>query len=358
MHDSPLPIELHAPLHAAFDGVTKRGRHLSSAIEDLFRALNPDADLAERLRSILIRSIRTGDLHGVLQSSSASPIDHTHLYLPNWLKDRLQHSLGSDYEAFLNASCAEAPTFIRVNTLKTSVDACIEALAPFHPQFVEHEVVRVDQPFGMFRSDAFQAGWFEQQDRTSQRVSRSLGVEPGMRVVDSCAGAGGKSLHLAALMQNRGRVIAMDIVEEKLEACRRRAARAGADIIETRLIDTTKVVKRQAGTADRVLIDAPCTGTGVLRRNPDILWHLSEGGFAELLETQARILRLHSRMLKPGGRLVYATCSALNEEGPDQVRAFLAEHPEFACTEEWSTMPEEAGGDSFYTATLTRSDAS
>jgi len=356
MSQSPLPIELHAPLHAAFDSVTKNGRHLSSAIDDLFRAIKPEAELAEHLRDLLISAVRTGDVQGAIMGTAA--VTTASLYLPDWLRDRLRASLGQQVDAFLQDCLGDAPTFVRVNTLKTSVEACLRALAPFQPVSIEFDVVRIHKPFGLFRSEAFQQGWFEQQDITSQRVSRTVAPEPGMRVVDSCAGAGGKSLHLAAMMHNRGRIIAMDVVEEKLEACRRRAARAGADIVETRLIDTTKVVKRQADTADRVLIDAPCTGTGVLRRNPDIPWHLSEGGFRELLEIQAQILRLHSRMLKPGGRLVYATCSVLNEEGPDQVRAFLAEHPEFTCIEEWSTMPGEAGGDSFYAATLTRSDAS
>ena len=358
MSGSPLPQELHVPIHAAYDGVTKHGRHLSSAIEDLFRTVQPDRDNAERLRHVLVQAVRYGDVNAALDGSLLDVVDGERLYLPDWLRARLTASLGATTSDFLHRSAGNAPTFIRVNTLKTSVGECLDALASFQPTPIEHEVMRIDAPFGLFRSDAFQHGWFEQQDITSQQVSRSLAPQPKMRVVDSCAGAGGKSLHLAAMMQNRGRVIAMDIVDEKLEHCRRRAARAGADIIETRLIDTTKVVKRQANTADRVLIDAPCTGTGVLRRNADIPWHLTEGGFAELLETQQQLLRLHSRMVKTGGTLVYATCSVLNEEGPDQVRAFLHDHDAFTCAEEWSTLPGDRGGDAFYVAVLTRSDAS
>jgi len=353
-----VPTALHAAIHAAYTAVTAHGKHLSSALEDLFRQAQPDEDTASLIRTTLTRAIRFGDLQGALQGTLGRTASNAHLHLPEWLRLRLAASLGDRLPEFLDRSAADAPVVIRVNTLRTTVEACCTELAPFHPEPLEADAVHIRRPFGLFRSEAFQRGWFEQQDATSQRVSRTLAPEPGMRVVDSCAGAGGKSLHLAALMQNRGRILSLDVVPEKLEATRKRAARAGADIIETRLIDTTKVVKRMAGTADRVLIDAPCSGTGVLRRNPDIPWHLSEGGLQELLETQRSILRLHSRLLKPGGRLVYATCSVLNEEGPEQVRAFIEEQPEFVLVETWSTLPGEQDGDGFYAAVLTRSGAS
>lgn len=338
-------------MQQAYDAVMQ-GEHLSSSIEHLFRDVQPSPLQATTLRFMLMDAIRYGDLAGAMIERPHPPED---FHLPDWLKERLQDSLADRYNAFLQASCADAPVFIRVNTLRTDPATCVRALAPYQPVIVGGLIVRVDRPYGMFSSNAFRQGWFEQQDITSQHVAESADVQPGMRVMDSCAGAGGKALALAAIMKNRGRIIALDTVASKLDACRTRASRAGADCIETRVITSTKTVKRLHGTADRVLIDAPCTGTGVLRRNPDITWHLTEDGFHELLATQQQILRLHARMAKPGGRVVYAACSVLHEEGRDQITALLAADPEFSLVETWSTLPGEHGGDGFFVAVLERS---
>lgn len=208
----------------------------------------------------------------------------------------------------------------------------------------------------VFQSEAFKKGMFEVQDYSSQLVAPLLAPEPGMRVVDACAGGGGKTLHLAALMQNRGLIIAMDTLEWKLDALRQRARRAGATNIETRVIENNKVIKRLYGTADRLLLDVPCTGLGVLRRNPDTKWKLSPDQLTELEKTQQTILQSYSPILKPGGRMVYATCSVLPSENSAQVKQFLQSDAgkDFTLLEEHSILPQDEGYDGFYMALLSR----
>ena len=192
------------------------------------------------------------------------------------------------------------------------------------------------------------------QDASSQLVAEFLDVQPGMRVVDTCAGAGGKSLHLAALMENKGLIISLDIYENKLKELKRRAKRAGAHNIETRTIDTTKVVKKLYGTADRVLIDAPCSGLGVLRRNPDAKWKLQPEFIDKIRKTQAEILDRYSKIIKEDGKLVYATCSILPSENQKQVKAFLERESgkDFMLTNEKIILSHESGYDGFYMALL------
>lgn len=177
-----------------------------------------------------------------------------------------------------------------------------------------------------------------------------------MRVVDCCAGAGGKTLHLAALMQNKGQLIALDIFQNKLNELKRRAKRAGAFNIEPRLIDSTKVIKKLHDKADRVLIDAPCSGLGVLRRNPDAKWKLKPEFLAEIQKTQADILDRYSKILKPGGKMVYATCSILPSENQKQIAAFLRREAgqEFSLVKEKTILPSQSGYDGFYMAMLER----
>lgn len=312
------------------------GAHASSVLERLFREHDPTEGQAAAWRRALHDAIRAEGI-------------------PPWLAEMLRRDWGSRATSITTSLQHDAPTYIRVNTIRTTVDDVVRALADHAPVRCDlPEALRIDRPFGLFRAAAFQGGWFEQQDLASQRVAPALDVRPGMRVIDACAGSGGKSLHLAALMQNRGRIIALDVADDKLQALRRRAARAGADIIETRHIGTTKVIKRLAGTADRVLIDAPCSGTGVLRRNPDILWHLTEAMVQELLETQAGILRRSALAVRVGGLVVYATCSLLKSESEEQVARFMASTNDFEEVHAFRTMPDEVDEDGFYVAVLRR----
>jgi 16S rRNA (cytosine967-C5)-methyltransferase len=210
----------------------------------------------------------------------------------------------------------------------------------------------------IFQHPAFKEGLFEVQDASSQKVATALDVEPGMRVIDACAGAGGKSLHLAALMEDKGRVISMDVEAWKLQNTRLRARRNGISIIEPRPIEGTKTIKRLKESADRLLLDVPCSGLGVLKRNPDTKWKLSPESIEKVQAIQQDILQRYSTMLKPGGIMVYATCSILPSENQDQVNTFL-ESPagkEFELIEDEKVLAQESGFDGFYIAKLRKRD--
>jgi 16S rRNA (cytosine967-C5)-methyltransferase len=206
----------------------------------------------------------------------------------------------------------------------------------------------------VFATGFFKQGLFEVQDAGSQTIAPFLQVESGMRVIDACAGAGGKSLHLASLMNNKGSLIAMDTEAWKLEELRKRAKRNGVHIIETRVIDTTKVIKRQYESADRLLLDVPCSGMGVLRRNPDAKWKLNAEFFKNIRQTQADILQNYARMVKKGGKMVYATCSIFPSENEVQVKAFLEKNSDWKWLDERTITPAIEGFDGFYMARLER----
>ncbi|HET8737798.1 MAG TPA: RsmB/NOP family class I SAM-dependent RNA methyltransferase [Pricia sp.] len=216
--------------------------------------------------------------------------------------------------------------------------------------------LRLPERTNVFVTEAFKKGLFEVQDANSQLVAAFLDVEPGMRVVDTCAGAGGKSLHLAALMENKGQIVAMDVYGSKLKELKRRARRNGAHNIEPREIDSTKVIKKLYGSADRVLIDAPCTGLGVIRRNPDTKWKLQPDFLEKITKTQHELLRSYSKIVKPGGKMVYATGSILPQENSDQVRSFLGsdEGKGFELLEEKKLYAHKSGFDGFYMALFVR----
>jgi len=196
------------------------------------------------------------------------------------------------------------------------------------------------------------------QDASSQKVAEMLDPKPGMRVIDACAGAGGKSLHIATMMENKGQLIAMDIYENKLNELKRRARRNDIFNIETRVIDSTKVIKKLIDKADKVLIDAPCSGLGVLKRNPDAKWKLQPEFLDNIRATQKELLDSYSRMVKPGGQLVYATCSILPSENEMQVKAFLSreEGKDFTLLNEEKIMPSKSGFDGFYISLLQKKD--
>ena len=179
-----------------------------------------------------------------------------------------------------------------------------------------------------------------------------LDPQPGERIADACAGAGGKTLHLAALMKNKGKILALDIHDYKLNELKIRTRRAGVDIVETRVIDSSKVIKRLADSFDRVLLDVPCSGMGVLRRNPDSKWKLNPEEIQKMQSLQKEILGSYSKMVKPGGILVYATCSLLPSENQKQVEAFMGEG--WTLLQEIVVLPDEGRGDGFYAAKLKR----
>jgi len=283
--------------------------------------------------------------------------------IPDWLDELGEKELGKKWDAELKALNTTAKVVLRVNTLKTSLkevqnelsDAGIETdTLKKHPD----ALVLIERA-NVFVTEAFKKGWFEVQDASSQKVAQFLDPKPGTRVVDACAGAGGKSLHIASLMENKGQIIALDIYDNKLNELKRRAKRNGAHNIETRCIDSTKVIKKLYGKADKVLIDAPCSGLGVLKRNPDAKWKLKPESLSNIKETQKTLLDSYSKMVKPGGQMVYATCSILPSENELQVKDFIKreEGKEFRLIRDEKVSPNQSGFDGFYMALLQRSDS-
>lgn len=264
-----------------------------------------------------------------------------------------------DGEQLLQRLNEPARAFLRLNALKGSQKNLMDRL---HQEEIEFETVPdqemtvvLKKRVNVFITKAFHAGCFEMQDYHSQKVAPFLQVEPGQRVIDACAGAGGKTLHLAALMKNSGRIVAMDNYARKLEELAKRTQRAGVQIVETRVIDSTKIIKRQIDSADRLLLDVPCSGTGVIRRNPDTKWKFNSEDERNLKVTQSEILKSYSRMLKVGGKMVYATCSTLPSENQDQVKGFLKQHSDaWELEDECSLLPGAEGSDGFYMARLKR----
>ncbi|BAO56278.1 RsmB/NOP family class I SAM-dependent RNA methyltransferase [Nonlabens marinus] len=281
--------------------------------------------------------------------------------IPDWLDDLGRKELGEELWAKeMSALNKQADVVLRANTLQTDVKTLQEKLLAEEIQTTTDErfpdALILNERANVFQTDLFQNGLFEVQDAGSQTIAPYLQVESGMRAMDACAGAGGKSLHLAALMENKGQVIATDIYKGKLHELKRRARRAGAHNIETRLIDSTKVIKKLDSKIDRLLIDAPCSGLGVLRRNPDAKWKLQPEFLDEIRATQQEILQSYSRVVKPEGLMVYATCSILPSENELQVEKFLASEAgsNFELLDSQSLLAHRDGFDGFYMARLLR----
>jgi len=278
--------------------------------------------------------------------------------IPDWLDEVGVKELGENWEKELSALNRQADVILRVNTLKSTLAEVQQELSEVDIQTKTisgfPNALQLLERANVFSTTLFQNGAFEVQDAASQKVAAVLDPKPGMRVIDACAGAGGKTLHLAALMENKGQIIALDIYQNKLNELKRRAKRAGAFNIETKCIDSTKVIKKMHNSADRVLIDAPCSGLGVLRRNPDTKWKLTPEFLNEIKKTQADILSQYSKMVKDGGKLVYATCSILPSENELQVERFLSSEDgkRFTLAKEIKLTPNQFGFDGFYIALL------
>ncbi|KFC19895.1 Ribosomal RNA small subunit methyltransferase B [compost metagenome] len=281
-------------------------------------------------------------------------IEHS---IPDWLAETLEKELGKNWEKEMVALNEQAPTVLRANTLKTTPR---ELIADLNDENVEAftiknypDAIQLAEKKNVFLTSAFKDGFFEVQDASSQKIGELLDVQEGMRVVDACAGAGGKTLHLAALMKNKGQIIALDIYGWKLTELKRRAKRAGAHNIEARLIEDNKVIKRLHEKADRLLIDSPCSGLGVLKRNPDSKWKIDQAFIDRIKGEQQQILQDYSKILKKGGQMIYATCSILPSENNEQVEKFLQNNPDFTLLKDQKIMPSE-GYDGFYMALIKR----
>ena len=281
--------------------------------------------------------------------------------IPDWLDELGCKALGEKkWTLEVKALNTMAPVVLRANALKTLPkllrNALIEEKIKTQTLAKYPDALVLDERANVFSTESFQRGWFEVQDAASQSVAPFTQVAPGMRVIDACAGAGGKALHLAAMMGNKGQLIALDIHNYKLRELKRRAKRAGAHNIETRHIDNNKVIKKLHGSADRVLLDAPCSGLGVLRRNPDAKWKLNPDFIDRVVVEQQQILTQYAHMVKPGGKLIYVTCSILPQENEEQIAAFktTAIGKEYTLEKEQHLWPAANGFDGFYMARLVR----
>ena len=303
--------------------------------------------------------------------------------LPEWLATALRAHYGDEYPALAQALLRPAPLDLRVNVQKTRREAVLDAFAllglPAQPTPYSPWGVRLEGKPALQDLTLFREGWVEVQDEGSQLLALLLAPRRGEMVVDFCAGAGGKTLALGAMMRSSGRLYAFDVADYRLAKLKPRLLRSGVSNVYPVAIahERDERVKRLAGKVDRVLVDAPCSGLGTLRRNPDMKWRQKPEDLAELTAKQASILQAAATLVKPGGRLVYATCSLLPEENGAIVEAFLAAHPAFERVSaaevlrqqgvtdaslvtqgDLQLLPNRHGTDGFYAAVLQRRAAS
>lgn len=281
--------------------------------------------------------------------------------IPDWIDELGEKELGNDlWTKELEAQNKPAEVILRVNRLKITPKELQKQLKALSiDTFTDKnypDALILTQRVNVFMTPLFKEGLFEVQDASSQLVAPFLDVQPGMRVVDACAGAGGKTLHMAALMENKGQIIALDLYESKQRQLKQRAKRNGAHNIEYRIIENNKVIKKLHEKADRVLIDAPCSGLGVLKRNPDTKWKLKPEFVDNIKQTQQEILQSYSKMVKAGGKLVYATCSILPSENQEQIKKFLESESgkDFNFVKDKKVLAHQSGFDGFYMALLER----
>lgn len=276
--------------------------------------------------------------------------------IPDWLDERGITEMPDHWESEIAALNRRAAITLRVNTLVGTRDSTaswllengvVTTVLPDLPDALLVQEGRISKPL-------LATGRIEIQDAGSQRITPMLGLEPGMRFLDACAGAGGKTLHAAALMGNTGKILALDIHERRLQELERRAKQAGASVRTS--LWSPQTLKDLKGWADRVLIDAPCSGLGTLRRQPDLKWRLTAASLEKTRRLQQRLLDDYSSLLRPGGRLVYATCSILPSENEGQAAEFIDRHPDWQLEESLVISPALDGSDGLYAARMGRGD--
>ncbi len=275
--------------------------------------------------------------------------------VPDWLDEVGVKELGERWDLELAALNGEAPLVIRVNTLKSDLNSVRQIFGEAETERITGvpEAMILKKRQNVAVRDSFKMGYFEVQDAGSQLIAPFLDIHPGQIVTDACAGAGGKSLHIAALLENQGKILSMDIEYRKLEELQLRAKRNGVGILKTEWINSEKVIEELTESADRLLLDVPCSGLGVLRRNPDSKWKLKPEFLAAIKKVQWDILSRYCNMVKVGGKMVYATCSILPSESEDQVKRFIAEFgDEWKLLKEHRSSPALDGFDGFYMALM------
>lgn len=316
-----------------------------NVLDDLCSGGKYAADRLSGLESVWTRKLST------------HTIDHPHmpdaarLECPDWAWDKMQAAFGPRTEDVLGAMLTYAPLDLRANTLKSDRDTLLAEMKKLSWRIEKTRYapsgLRLQGRPNLNAHPALSTGLAEIQDEGSQLVALAAGAKPGMRVLDFCAGAGGKTLAMAATMENKGRIVACDVLEGRLKKALLRFRRAGAHNIEIQPIssESDAWLKRHKGSFDRVLVDAPCSGTGTWRRNPDARWKNLGPGLDELLKTQASILDSAARLVKPNGRLIYATCSLLPDENQNQVKSFLDRHKDYRLVPVAQVWAEDANAD-------------
>jgi 16S rRNA (cytosine967-C5)-methyltransferase len=337
---------------------------MGAKVEGLLPLFPPDDAIAALLRRLEGHTLEHPDMPAAARAS-----------IPDWILPLFRQRFGADLELELAAMLRPAPLDLRFNPLKTTRQAAGAALqaeglqnqpTPFSPLGL-----RLSPRAYANNTQAYADGLVEPQDEGSQLAAQLVEAGGCKFVVDFCAGAGGKTLVMAAAMKNVGKLVAMDINAGRLAQARLRLRRAGVHNAETRELDG-KWIKRHAGMADRVLVDAPCTGSGTWRRKPDAKWRLEQRDLDELVPRQAEILDRAAKLVQPGGRLIYVTCSVLKPENEEQVEAFITRHPDFrimGVTDIWTRVigsacpvpgpyltlsPGRQGTDGFFAAVLLR----
>ncbi|MCH2533029.1 MAG: class I SAM-dependent methyltransferase [Bdellovibrionales bacterium] len=275
--------------------------------------------------------------------------------IPDWLNQLGEQQFGPKWSELITGLNQQAKIYLRANTLKVTAAELVKTL--FEEGVEAHVVgahaVCLNQRANVFRTKAFKLGLFEVQDYGSQMIAEFVDPQSKERIWDACAGAGGKALAMACMMENKGKIIASDIHEWKLKELKKRAKRNSIDVIETRVIDS-KMIKRMQGKIDKLLLDVPCSGLGVLRRNPDTKWKMTPQRISELQELQKDILEKYSVTVKPEGSMVYATCSFLESENMQQVQGFLEQNADWKLESSKSILPQDYDCDAFFMAKLRR----
>lgn len=324
--------------------VTENKEHLINAL--IWLAIYNDEILAEKLEV-------PEDIQVILSNIQYPSADIRHSVLP-WIYETIQEDWADETDALIESLDKPAPVYIRYNSLKTTAQKLNNELDKLKIEYQYSDkvggAIQILSNNQLRQTNAFKEGMFEFQDIGSQHIVKQAGIKPGQVVVDFCAGKGGKTLQIAGLMKNDGRLIASDIDATRLSQLQKRAQKAGIKNLE--LIPHNTLIDKKNLLADLVLIDAPCSGMGTFRRQPDLKFRLQKDHLDQILQTQAQILEQAKSLLRVNGKLVYATCSVLKKENSQQIEHFLQSNPYFELLQEEYILPKEYNGDGFYVAIL------
>ena len=287
-------------------------------------------------------------------SGELRPIDKTSY--SNWFYDLGASELGDKWAQVSGDLNQPPPVFLRTNTLKVDRSKLQSLLlAEGHETEIVEEspvALRLKNRKSLSSTQAFQSGFFEIQDLSSQKVAEFLNPQAGEEIVDACAGGGGKTLHLASLTKNKASILAMDIYHAKLVRLLARAERAGAKSIRAQTIESANIIQKLENHADALLLDVPCSGSGVIRRHPETKWQFQQDDWLKIQKTQDQILQEYCKIVKPGGRMVFSTCSIFPSENEKKLHQFLSNHSEWSLESKQTLYPIENGGDGFFMAKL------